>query len=68
MADDRKRSEMASTKITEQMMLDMSRLAAIEERSLSDWLYRVIRQRIYGDVAKLSIDGRSTTSDKVDQE
>jgi len=68
MADDRKRSEMASTKITEQMMLDMSRLAAIEERSLSDWLYRVIRQRIYGDVAKLSMDSRSTTSDKVDQE
>lgn len=67
MADDGKRNEMACTKVTERMALDMNRLAAIEERSLSDWLYRVIRQRIYGDVARLSTDSRSTTSDKVDQ-
>lgn len=68
MADDRKKSELACTKVTEQMMLDMNRLAAIEERSMSDWLFRVIRQRIYGDVARLSTDMRSTSSDKVDQE
>lgn len=68
MADDGKRSDLACTKVTERMFIDMGRLAAIEERSLSDWLYRVIRQRIYGDVARLSNDGRSTTSDKVDQE
>ncbi len=66
MADDGKRSDMACTKVTERMLLDMNRLAALEERSLSDWLYRVVRQRMYGDVARLSNSLPSTTDDKVD--
>ena len=66
MADDGKRSEMACTKVTERMILDMNRLAALEERSLSDWLYRALRQRIYGDVARLSNDRVGRVVDKVD--
>ncbi len=67
MTDDVKRSELACVKVTERMLLDMNRLAALEERSLSDWLYRALRQRIYGDVARLSQESRSTSVDKVDQ-
>lgn len=68
MADDGKRTELACTKVTERMMLDLARLAAVDDRSLSDFMYRLIRQRLYGDVARLSTDGRSTTSNKVDHE
>ena len=67
MADDNKRSEMACTKVTERMLLDMNRLAALEERSLSDWLYRALRQRIYGDVARLANTSVGRVVDKVDE-
>ena len=66
MADDGKKSELVSAKVTERMLLDLSRLAALDERSLSDFMYRLIRQRLYGDVARLSTDARSTSADKVD--
>ena len=67
MADDGKRTELACTKVTERMMLDLNRLAALDERSMSDFMYRLIRQRLYGDVARLSTNGRSTSSDDVDR-
>lgn len=67
MADDGKRTELACTKVTERMMLDLNRLAALDERSMSDFMYRLIRQRLYGDVARLSTDSRSTKSDDVDR-
>ena len=68
MADDGKRDEQVSAKVTERMLLDLTRLAALDDRSLSDFMFRLIRQRLYGDVARLSTDGRSTLSDKVDLE
>ena len=68
MADDGKRSELVCFKVTERMALDINRLAAIDDRSLSDFMFLLTRQRLYGDVARLCQDGRSTRSDKVDQE
>lgn len=67
MADDGKRTELACTKVTERMMLDLNRLAALDERSMSDFMFRLIRQRLYGDVARLSTNSPSTKSDEVDR-
>lgn len=67
MADDGKRSELVCFKVTERMALDLNRLAAIDDRSLSDFMFLLTRQRLYGDVARLAGDSRSTRSDKVDQ-
>lgn len=66
MADDGKRSELVCFKVTERMALDLNRLAAVDERSLSDFMFLMTRQRLYGDVARLSNGGRSTRSDEVD--
>ena len=70
MADDGKRTEMACTKVTERMFIDLNRAAAMDERSLSDYLFRLIRQDLYGRSVKW---GRGAddiqsqiTSDKVD--
>ena len=68
MADDGKRTELVCFKVTERMALDLNRLAALDDRSLSDFMYLLSRQRLYGDVARLSTDSRSTKSDKVDHE
>lgn len=46
--DDGKRTEMACTKLTERMFIDLNRAAATDERSLSDYLYRLIRRDLYG--------------------
>jgi hypothetical protein len=67
MADDGKRGELVCFKVTERMALDLNRLAAVDERSLSDFMFLMTRQRLYGDVARLSNGVRSTSSDKVDQ-
>jgi len=48
MADDRKRDEVLCTKVTEQMLLDLNRHAAREERTLSDFMFRMIRRQLYG--------------------
>lgn len=68
MADDGKRSELVCFKVTERMALDINRLAAIDDRSLSDFMFLLTRQRLYGDVARLSNDSRSTRLDKVDHD
>lgn len=52
MADDRKRSETVSTKVTEQVALDLLREAAIEDRSPSEYVYLLIRRHLYGKCAR----------------
>jgi len=44
MADDGKRSELACTKLTERMYIDANRIAALDDRSLSDWLFMLVRR------------------------
>lgn len=65
--DDNKRSEVISIKVTERMLLDLLRLAAADDRSMSDYLYGWLRRRLYGEAARLHSGGQSTTSDQVDR-
>ncbi len=53
MADDGKRGEVAATKLTERMYIDANRVAAADDRSLSDWLYMLVRRELYGRMVKL---------------
>ncbi len=43
---------MVCTKVTERMQIDLNRAAAIDDRSLSDYLFRLIRQDLYGRSVK----------------
>ena len=53
MIDDGKRTELISIKVAERMANDLLRLATLRERSLSDFIYCGMRQRLYGDVVRL---------------
>ena len=46
MADDTKRDEPVTIKLTEQVLLDLNRVAASQERSMSEYLYLVIRKHL----------------------
>lgn len=48
MADDGKRSEVVSTKLTERMALDLMHEAAREDRSVCEFIYLLIRKELYG--------------------
>lgn len=58
--DDRKRTEIASTKLTERMELDLDRLLAVEDRTMSDYLFRLIRRDLYGQRGRLDELEQST--------
>ena len=47
-ADDRKNTEKAETRITERMLLDLMREAALQDRKLSDYLRFILRNHLYG--------------------
>lgn len=53
MSDDGKRTEMVCTKVTERMALDILRLASSEDRSVSDFLYLLLRKTLYGTIVRL---------------
>ena len=68
MADDSKRTVLISVKVTERMALDLLRLATSRERSVSDFIYGGIRQRLYGDIVKLdNMAARFTSSELVNR-
>ena len=68
MADDNKRTVLISVKVTERMALDLLRLSTSRERSVSDFIYGGIRQRLYGDIVRLEdIAAQFTTSDLVNR-
>lgn len=65
MVDDGKRSEVVSFKVTERMELDLLRLAARDDRSMSDFLYQLVRRELYGAIGRLEVvDGQTSTSTK----
>lgn len=68
MADDGKRTETISFKVTERMALDLMRLASSDDRSLSDYLYGRTRRDLYGEVVRIERAAQVTTSDKVNLE
>lgn len=48
MREDGKRTEVVSTKLTERMALDLHREAMHEDRSVSEFLFMLIRRELYG--------------------
>lgn len=69
MADDGKRTEIVCVKVTERMALDLLRLATSEQRSHSDFMFLLLRQRLYGDIVRLADAAEQfTRSDKVNRD
>lgn len=60
MADDGKRSELVCTKVSERMALDLNRQCAIDDRTMSDYLYRLIRNDLYGKSDRIAEIAQST--------
>lgn len=53
MADDGKRSEVICTKVTERVALDLLRLATLDDRSVSEYINLMIREKLYGAIVRL---------------
>lgn len=51
MVDDRKRTEQVKVYFTERELLDLSRVAATEDRKLSELVHWVMRGFMYGKVS-----------------
>lgn len=49
-ARDDKRTEELKLRLTERELLDLSRLAAVDERSIAEYVVRVLRASMYGSV------------------
>lgn len=68
MADDSKRDEAITVKVTERVLLDLNRLAARDERSLSEFIYLTLRHHLYGNMVQPDAgQPQQTTSDKVNR-
>lgn len=61
MADDGKRTEVICTKVSERMALDILRMAALDDRSVSEYVYLALRQKLYGDIVRQDAAGRQST-------
>ena len=61
-SEDGKRTEVLCAKVTEPMALDILRAAARDDRSVSDFIYRVLRAHLYGIVDR---QDRAVTVNKV---
>lgn len=48
---DDKRTEELKLRLTEREMLDVSRLAAIDERAVTEFIVKLLRASMYGSVA-----------------
>jgi hypothetical protein len=59
MDDSGKRSELVCTKVTERVFIDLGRAAAQEDRSVSDFVFLLIRHELYGR----TLQRRETDSD-----
>lgn len=61
MADEGKRTEVISTKLSERMALDLLHEASSEDRSVSEFIYLLIRKELYGRHGRRDgDDGQST--------
>lgn len=48
---DEKRTEELKLRLTERELLDVSRLAAVDDRSVAEFITRLLRASMYGSVA-----------------
>jgi hypothetical protein len=58
--DEGKRTEVVSFKVTERVERDLMKLAARDDRTLSDFIYRLVRRQLYGDIGRLDGDDGQT--------
>jgi len=68
MSDDGKRSELVCVKVTERMALDLLRDATSDDRSVSDFMYRLLRLHLYGSISRHEFARQSTLSDKINHD
>ena len=61
MSDDGKRTEVICTKVSERMALDILRLASLDDRSVSEYVYLALRQRLYGDIVRRQSNDQQST-------
>jgi hypothetical protein len=62
MVDDRKHTEAVKTWFTERELVDLSRLAAREDRKLSELIRVIVRRHMYGHVAPIAEDFHGASS------
>ena len=48
---DEKRTEEVKLRLTERELLDVSRLAAVDDRAITEFIVRLLRASMYGSVA-----------------
>jgi hypothetical protein len=56
MVDDRKHTEAVKTWFTERELVDLSRLAAREDRKISELVRFIVRRHLYGNVGCNDVD------------
>lgn len=63
MADDRKRDNKIVLRCTDRELLDLSRNAVREERTLAEYVHVVVRRNLYGTIGSGRADGNDDRSD-----
>jgi hypothetical protein len=55
-ADDRKRPNAMTLRLTDRELLDASRQAVIEDRTLADYVHFILRRSLYGSMGVAGCD------------
>lgn len=64
MINDSKHTEQVKLNLTERELLDASRCAAMEDRTLAEFIRLTLRAAMYGKVSRLSAHGEVTSKDQ----
>lgn len=59
MADDRKRSNAMTVRLTDRELLDVGKLAMREEMALAEYVHFILRRSLYGSMGLLEADGNT---------
>lgn len=60
---DDKRTEEVKLRLTERELLDVSRLAALDERSITEYIVRELRRAMYGSIGVKAVGLQGPTGD-----
>jgi len=64
-SDEHKKTELVCTKVTERIAIDLMRAAALDDRSVSAYLFVLILRDLYGRSVKwMELDEQATKSTK----
>ena len=64
MANDTKRTEQVKINLTERELLDAARVAALEDRTLAEFIRLTLRTTLYGKVSRLSSQSEGVEQDQ----